>query len=202
MISRISGRLQQLGRDYALVEVNGVGYEVILPPVVSAALSLKEEGAEVELVTYHYLQLDRYTGIPTLCGFLSERDRQFFQRLITQTSLGARAALRTLAKPIPEIAQAIELGDTDFLQTLPGIGAGKAREIIAKLQGKLADFLVEETVPGAGLEEPQTAMVADALAILTTLQYRRIEALTMIRRALARNKEISTSEELVREALR
>ena len=202
MISRISGRLQQLGRDYALVDVNGVGYEIILPPVVAAALSTKDEGAEVELVTYHYLQLDRYTAVPTLCGFLSEIDRQFFQRLITQTSLGARAALKTLAKPIPEIAQAIELGDADFLQTLPGIGAGKAREIIAKLQGKLADFLVAAQVPAAGLEEPQTAIVADALAVLTSLQYRRLEALNMIRRAFARNKEISSAEELVREALR
>jgi Holliday junction DNA helicase RuvA len=202
MISRISGTLQQLGRDYALVDVNGVGYEIILPPVVAAELARREEGAEVELVTYHYLQIDRYTAVPTLVGFLSETDKQFFHRLTSQTSLGARAAVRVLTRPVAEIAQAIELGDADFLQSLPGIGPGKAREIIAKLQGKLGDFLVPESLPPAGLEEPQTAIVADALAVLTSLQYRRIEALNMIRRAIAANKEIASAEDLVREALR
>ena len=202
MISRISGRLQELGRDYALIEVNGIGYEVVLPPMVAARLASVEYGAEVELVTLHYLQMDRYVGIPTLVGFLSQVDKQFFQRLTSQTSLGAKAAVKALARPVAEIAQAIELADAAFLQSLPGIGAGKAREIIAKLEGKMGDFMVEEAISPAGLEEPQTGMLADALAVLTSLQYRRLEALNMIRRALARNKEISTVEELVREALR
>ena len=80
------------------------------------------------------------SGVPVLVGFLNEVERDFFLEFIKVSGIGPRAAVKALNKAIGEIAQAIDRGDTKYLKTLPGIGEQKAKEIVAKLQGKMGKF--------------------------------------------------------------
>src|SRR3989338_5122602 len=205
MISRIRGTVRETGEQQLLMEVNGICYEVLVPTaVLRALLERLDSSAEVELVTFHYQQLDMGSGIPILIGFLNEIEREFFERFITVAGIGPKAALRALTEPITVIAQAIDEGDLDLLKSLPGIGDQRAREIIAKLQGKVGKFGLIQTKTDAStpVTDSQNALEEEALAILLRLEYKKPEAKEMVRAALERNPKIKTSEELLNEIYR
>ena len=205
MISRIRGTVRETGEQQLLMEVNGICYEILVPPAVLRVLSerLGPDG-ELELVTYHYQQLDMGRGIPILIGFLNEIEREFFERFITVAGIGPKAALKALTEPIPVIAQAIDEGDLSLLKSLPGIGDQRAREIVAKLQGKVGKFgLIQTKTEGAApFTEAQNALEEEALAILLRLEYKKPEAKQMIKAALERNPKVKTAEELLNEIYR
>jgi Holliday junction DNA helicase RuvA len=94
------------------------------------------------------------------------------------------------------LARAIEDGDTKTLTQLPGVGRQRARELIARLQGKVAKFalLAEEEAPVPTV----TDVVSEALEILQSLGYTRTEAQRMIDAALERLPKPSSTEELIR----
>ena len=205
MISRIRGIVRELGEQQLLIEVNGIGYEILLPPSVVRALPERMgPDGEVELVTYHYQQLDVGRGIPMLIGFLNEIEREFFVRFISVAGIGPKAALKAMTEPIPAIAQAIDEGNLDLLKSLPGIGEQRAREIVAKLQGKVGKFgLIQNRDDGAAKRpDEQSVLEGEALAILLRLEYKRPEAKQMIKAALERNPKVKTSEELLNEVYR
>jgi Holliday junction DNA helicase RuvA len=110
--------------------------------------------------------------------------------------------VRALSQPIPDIAQAIDAGDLPYLKSLPGIGEQRAKEIIAKLQGKMAKFgLIQggartEKRDGGG---DKTAIADEALDVLLQLQYKKEEAKEMIRKAFARKADLGTAEEVLNE---
>jgi Holliday junction DNA helicase RuvA len=189
--------------ETAVVDVAGVGYEVTLSPSLAARLSLEGPGAPVKLSAYHYLQGSGQASIPVLLGFSSEAEREFFRRLLTVPGLGPKSALKGLALAVPTLARAIELGDVKHLETIPGVGKAKARDIINKLKGKVADFLEEELPEVGAAAGPETSVEADALEVMTgPLQLPKAEALSRIRRALAKRPAIDTVEELIAQALR
>jgi Holliday junction DNA helicase RuvA len=99
------------------------------------------------------------------------------------------------------IAGAIDRGDHAFLKTLPGIGQQKARDIVAKLQGKVTKFLlIREAEPAPAARIPDFA--DEALAVLLQLEYRRSEAEEMIRATLESAPGITDSETLLAEIYR
>jgi len=205
MISRIRGTVREMGDQQLLIEVNGLCYEVFIPPAVMRALSERiGPTGELELVTYHYQQLDVGRGIQILIGFLNEIEREFFERFITVAGIGPKAALKALTQPVPVIARAIDEGDLALLKSLPGIGEQRAREIIAKLQGKVGKFgLIQARVDGAiAPSEAHAALEDEVLGILLRLEYKRAEAKQMIKAALERNPKVKTSEELLNEIYR
>src|SRR4029077_4236465 len=85
-------------------------------------------------------QTDPSKSIPILIGFSNRIEKEFFERFITVSGVGPKAAVKALKPPIPDIAEAIDAGDLPFLKSLPGIGEQRAKEIIAKLQGKMGKF--------------------------------------------------------------
>ena len=94
------------------------------------------------------------------------------------------------------IASAIDRGDHGFLKTLPGIGQQKARDIVAKLQGKIAKFLlIQDAHAAPPLEMPDFA--DEALAVLLQLEYKRSEAEGMIRETLDAEPGIVKAEALL-----
>jgi Holliday junction DNA helicase RuvA len=149
----------------------------------------------VDLVTFYYLQIDGARAIPVLIGFRSEMEREFFEHFIQVASIGPRSAVKALSVAIPRIAMAIERGDVALLRTLPGIGAQKAKEIIAKLQGRSGRFCL---IPDEA-EAMTTALDigAEALEVLLTLGHKRREAEEMIRRAMACDPPPTTTERLL-----
>ncbi len=205
MISRIRGLVREVSDLQLLLEVNGISYEIFVPPSVLRALPERlGPGGDIELVTFHYQQLDVGRGIPVLIGFLNEIEREFFERFITVAGIGPKAALKALTQPIAVIAQAIDEGDLVLLKSLPGIGDQRAREIVAKLQGKVGKFGLIQTkadgLPGAA--QAPSAVEEEVLAVLLRLEYKKPEAKQMIQTALERNPKAKTAEDLLNEIYR
>ncbi|MDD2688541.1 MAG: OB-fold domain-containing protein [Candidatus Omnitrophica bacterium] len=198
MISRICGKIVEKGQNYLLVDVGNISYTVFVPTAVMQRLdeNVSNDG-NVNLITFHYLQVEPSKSIPVLIGFLNDIEKDFFEIFITVSGIGPRAALKALNKPISLIAQAIDEADMNFLKSLPGIGEQRAREIIAKLQNKVGKFgLIQD---GKVKEEQTRAsdITQEALAVLTQLEYKRPEALSMIKKALEESPDVQTTEDLL-----
>lgn len=210
MIASLRGRLRRRAEGRVVVESAGVGYEVILPPVVARgveALSAGDgdAGAELELVIYYHATRDQPR--PVLIGFTRDIEREFFERLITVKDVGPLAAARALVAPIADIAEAIVRKDERFLRRLPGIGPQKCRNMIAQLEGKIAKYalLPRETAPAAAAAPGDGAddvrvLVRDVL--VRQMGLRPGEAEQAIRDALQRRPEIDSPEALFEEIYR
>ena len=201
MIARISGKLVQKQDHSLIVNVHGVFYEIVVPAFVLERIDeTKDAQGDIHLVIYHYFQIGPSAGIPMLIGFINEIEKDFFLQFIKVSGIGPRAAVRALDKPISQITRAIHEGDIDYLKTLPGIGIQRAKEIVAKLQGKMGKFGLIQDKEGRTLKPKQPAdWQEEALDVLLQLQYKRHEAREMIEKTLKRSREIKTTEELLNE---
>jgi holliday junction DNA helicase RuvA len=201
VIRLIRGELLEAGPESAIIEAGGVGYEVTVSELVAERLAARGPGAQVTLHIYHYLALEPSRATPVLLGFDSPEQLALFGRLISVPRLGPRQAAKLLAAPVSSIARAIELGDVRFLQSLPGVGAGKARDLINALRGKLGAFIeAAEGVPGA--EAPvEAGLETDVMDVLVQLGYSLAEARQRTQAALARRPEVASTNELLAEAL-
>lgn len=201
MIARIAGKLVQKQDHSLIVNVHGVFYEIMVPPFVLDRIEeTKDAEGDVHLIIYHYLQIGPAAAVPTLIGFINDIERDFFLQFIKVSGIGPRAAVKALDKPISEITRAIHKGDIEYLKTLPGIGIQRAKEIIAKLQGKVGKFgLIQDKETGLSPSRESADWQKEALDILLQLQYRRQEAREMIEKTLQRSKGIQTAEELLNE---
>lgn len=206
MFSRIRGKLIDRSEGGVVLDVNGLCYDIFLPPCVAEKVNAHAEG-ELTLEVYSVLNIDGNTGHYTFYGFSNAIEREFFEALISVASIGPRSAARAFSQPMSRIAGAIDRGDHGFLKTLPGIGQQKARDIVAKLQGKVTKFLLiqeAETVPGVrngeALQGPEFA--EEALAVLLQLEYKRPEAEEMIRSTLEAAPQLKDAEALLAEIYR
>ncbi len=201
MIVQIQGKLVEKKEGTVVIDVHGLYYEVMIPVSVQERLDQnRDPEGNIRLVIYHYFQMDPSRGVPVLVGFLNEIEREFFQQFITVSGIGPRAAVKALNRPISEIARAIDENDLEFLKTLPGIGTQRAKEIIAKLQGKLGKFgLIQDKGPLTHSPKAESDGQEEALVVLLQLQYKRPEALEMIKKALERRADIQTTEDLLNE---
>jgi Holliday junction DNA helicase RuvA len=198
MISRISGKVVEKGINYLLVDIGGICYEVFIPAAVMQRLGeTAEADGKINLITYHYHQVEPSKSTPVLIGFLNDIERDFFQVFITVSGIGPRAALKALNKPISQIAKAIDEGDVAFLKTLPGIGEQRAREIVAKLQNKVGKFGLMQDTATKPLDNKSKDITEEALAVLMQLEYKKPEASLMIKRAFETSPDISTTEDLL-----
>lgn len=200
MFSRIRGTLVERAEGAVVLDVNGLAYEVLLPPCVAEKISVAD-GAPVALEIYAVLNIEGNTGHYTFYGFTNAIEREFFQALISVASIGPRSAARAFSQPMSRIAEAIDRGDHAFLKTLPGIGQQKARDIVAKLQGKVTKFLlIQDAPPAPSTQIPDFA--DEALSVLLQLEYKRAEAEAMIRATLEAAPGIGDAESLLTEIYR
>lgn len=199
MIAKISGKLIQKKDSSIILENNGISYEVFLPIVAFSSLDNNtDENGGVKLITYHYHHLEPSRSTPVLIGFINEIEKEFFETFITVSGIGPKAALRAINKPISSIARAIDESDLNFLRSLPGIGPQKAKEIIAKLQGKVGKFgLIQDSdiKPAARLTDKD--IIDEAVEILMQLQYKKNEAREMIENAMKKAPGAKTVEDLL-----
>jgi holliday junction DNA helicase RuvA len=152
-------------------------------------------GERVVLEIYAVVNMDGNSGHFTYYGFTNAIEREFFEALLTVASIGPRSAARAFSQPMSAIAGAIDRGDYAALKSLPGIGQQKARDIVAKLQGKVAKFLLIQDAPPATPAMPNFA--AEALAVLLQLEYKRGEAEAMIQDTLEAEPAIADAETLL-----
>jgi len=203
MISQVTGKIKKVKALSVVVDVNGISYELLVPPAVMKGLDkAKCEDGTITFITYHYYQMDPSKAIPVLVGFLNEIEKEFFEQFITVSGVGPKAACKAMSLSFSEIADAIDKGDMALLKTLPGIGEQKAREIIAKLQGKVGKFGLIQDRPTGEAPKVKENIKEEALNVLLQLQYKKNEARDMIEKALRHNPGLSSCEEILNEVYR
>ncbi len=203
MFSRITGTIVEPAGEIARVETGGLVYDVVLAPSVADKIPTAP-GSPIVLETYAHFALDGNAGRYTFFGFSNAIEREFFEALLSVASIGPKSAARAFSAPMSRIARAIDEGDHAFLKTLPGIGQQKARDIVAKLQGKVARFLLIQDAPAREAAErtPMPAFAGEALAVLLQLAYKRPEAEAMIAETLERAPHVDDAEALLAEIYR
>ena len=107
MISRIKGRIREKKALSLLVDVGGITYEVFIPSAIMASLG-QHTSDEVELITYHYYQVEPSKSVPVLIGFLNEIEKEFFEKFITVSGVGPKVACKALTLPFSSIADGID----------------------------------------------------------------------------------------------
>jgi len=166
MIGYLHGKLVDKRTNQILVDVNGVGYVVSIP--LSTFYSLGELHDEVTLLVHTHLREDSIA----LYGFLTARERQFFELLISASGVGPSLALKILSgMSVDELLPAIRAGDLVRLTRIPGVGRKTAERIVVELRDKLAAMEAPqpERVPAAG----RTQLESDVVSALLNLGYDR-----------------------------
>lgn len=208
MIGMIRGTVIDEEDERLVVDVGGVGYEVNVPPYQLQALRAKHLppddpkarlvtcGQTVSLHIFHHATQNNPR--PTLYGFNELGERRFFELLTSVSGFGPVAAAKSMTIPVPDYAGHIMTRDTRALCRLPGIGAAKAEQMIAKLRQKMALFAM---MPRETLPERPAGPAADfevkAQVALEDLGYRPREAEQMIAAARAAQPGAATVEALL-----
>lgn len=203
MIVRISGIVSELGEASAVIERQGLAYEVLVPAYALAELAAYQ-GDSVTLHTLEYLEGSAAGGnmTPRIIGFLHPEDRAFFRRFITVKNVGVRKGLKALALPVARIAAYIESSDAAALAKLPGIGKRMAEQIIAELRGKVTEHaFAAADVPAAARHELSQEQ-RDAIEILVAWGDARSDAERWIARAAQLHDDLTSPEDWVRAAYR
>ena len=199
MIARLTGQLERVDENRAVVAAGPIAYEVMVAPVTADELR-PLVGRAVILHTLEYFDGNPAYGqiVPRLVGFLTETDKRFFVRYISVQGIGIAKGLRSLVRPASEIARAIEARDARYLSQLPGIGKRTAEKMIAELCGKLDEFAAAAQGGARPAAEPESKI--EAMGVLMSLGLARPEAAARIDAAYERLGEKATVEALVREA--
>jgi len=204
VISYLEGTLFKKEGDKLVVLAQGVGYEVLLPSIVSQALAGKRSGEDGDRVKLHiFYHQSEHQPKPVLVGFNTEVEKEFFEKFIKVEAIGPTAAVKALTMPVSTIARAIEEKDTSTLQRLKGIGKRTADKIVATLQGKVGKFALvrDEQMPAPPVEpEDLRRQVEDVL--VKQLGHTRSEAARMVSEAMVQNPAITSPEELFEEVYR
>jgi len=184
----LSGRIAVRKPDHAVIDVGGVGYRVEIP--LSTFEKLPREGA-VKLYTFLRVSDDDLR----LYGFLTERERELFLKLVGGVQqLGPAKAITILSSVSPEaLSKAIDEEDVAFLKNIKGIGEKIAHRLIVELKGKLPS--------AAGNAAGDSSTTKDAVSALVTLGYDRRQAEEAVRRALKDLKGAASVEDVIKRSL-
>lgn len=132
MIAHLRGILIEKHPNLAVVDVGGVGYEVMIP--VSAYSSLPGTGSEVRLHIHTHVREDALA----LFGFVTAADKALFEKLITVSGIGPKLAITALGGlTAPDLAAAIRSGSLEQLVRIPGVGKKTAERMVVELRDKL-----------------------------------------------------------------
>ncbi|SVB81753.1 uncharacterized protein METZ01_LOCUS234607 [marine metagenome] len=197
MISFLKGTLSEALPTQVVIDVNGVGYEVLIP--LSSFDKLPSLGGEVKLLTHLAIRDDAHV----LYGFSSETERDLFRQLIRHvTGIGPKIALNVLSGTTPTSFQAaVANGDVKALSGISGVGKKTAERIVVELRDKLGDGMVIDSGSGAPISVEDQKM-ADAIAALEALGSKPKDAQEAIRVAITMLGPDKPVDELVRAALK
>jgi Holliday junction DNA helicase RuvA len=131
MISLLNGSIRSLTSDKAVIEVQGVGYLVLITPRTSSRLTI---GSDAMIFTSLVVREDSLT----LFGFLDSNERDLYEVLQTVSGIGPKVALAiTGALTSADLATAIAHEDLGTIEKVPGIGKKGAQRLVLELKGKL-----------------------------------------------------------------
>jgi Holliday junction DNA helicase RuvA len=201
MITRITGILNRVLEEEARLQVGPFEYQILIPETVRRQLQ-NRLGQEVTLHTLEYLE---GTGsgnrfIPRYIGFHSEAELELFELFCSVEKIGIKKALKAMARPCHEIAEAIRRQDVPWLSTLPGIGTTTAEQIVTTLKRKVTRLALTREVPaeagvtdGSSRLDPQ--LVEDVYQALLALGHTPLDARQRLDSLLSRGQPFRSVEE-------
>lgn len=190
MIGSLRGKLIEKRPNQILVDVGGVGYQLQVPLSTFSALGALH--GDVTVLVHTHLREDQLS----LYGFLTAREKQCFELLISASGVGPSLALRILSgMSIDALAPAIQSGDLAQLVRIPGVGRKTAERIVLELRDKMAAVEISGASKPAGRSQEER----DAASALANLGY----DLHSVERAIegARTQGSPDFESLLRDAL-
>lgn len=202
MIGKLRGVVDSLGTDWAIVDVNGVGYHVTCSR--RTLETLPAPGGAVSLAIETKVSEDAIR----LIGFVSDLERDWFRLLLGVQGVGTRVALGVLGTLAPaDLARAIALDDRKAVAAAPGVGPKVAARIVAELKDKapVEEGLAAVLDAGAasGTQAPAgAAPVRDAVSALVNLGYPQAQAAGAVSAAARKLEADATAEQLIRQGLK
>lgn len=195
MITFLKGTLTDALPTQAVIDVNGIGYEVLIP--LSSFEKLPALGQAVTLKTQLVVREDSQT----LYGFATEDERDLFKLIQSVSGIGPRMALNVLSgMSVVTFKGAIGAGDVKLLSSINGIGKKTAERMVLELKDKVG--VAGGAATALGQASTQNKTIADAEAALEALGTKPAEAQKAAQAALAMLGPQASVEELVRAALK
>ena len=177
MIAHLRGTLLEKHPHQAIVECQGVGYDVAIP--VSTFTRLPDPGLEVRLRIHTSVREDAIQ----LFGFFTAEEKQLFEKLISVSGIGPKLALTALSGlPPADLAAAIRGGEVTQLTRIPGVGKKTAERMILELRDKL-DLLLPSDGPKSTPVSLLSPLDADIVSALVNLGSSRPAAEAAVRKA-------------------
>ncbi len=197
MITYLDGTLREVWPTQVVVEVHGVGYEVLIP--LSSYDRLPQPGQPVRLLTHLQVREDAHI----LFGFASSEERDLFRLLVTRVSgVGPKLALAVLSgMDVMRFKAAVVDSDTASIAKISGLGKKTAERIILELKDKLGVAAAWEAASADHAPSAQARAATDAVLALIALGYKQVDAAKAVREVALKNKGTGT-EDLVRLALK
>jgi Holliday junction DNA helicase RuvA len=198
MISFLHGKLVDALPTQVTVDVNGVGYEVLIP--LSSFNKLPPPGQDVRLLTHLAVREDAHV----LYGFVTAAERDLFRLLInTVSGIGPKIALNVLSgMNVTAFRGAVAGGDVKALSQISGVGRKTAERIVVELKDKIGLAAAWEAGSAERGLSPQDQKINDAVMALLALGYKQIEAHEAVRAVAAALGPQATVEDLVRACLK
>ena len=198
MITFLHGKLIEALPTQVTVDVNGVGYEVLIP--LSSFDKLPPPGQDVKLLTQLIVREDAHT----LYGFTSAAERELFRLLINNVSgIGPKTALNILSgMNAVTFRGAVANGDVKALSQISGVGKKTAERIVVELRDKIGAAGAWEASSAQRALSPADQKINDAVLALLALGFKPVDAHNTVRQAQSALGAQATVEDLVRAALR
>jgi Holliday junction DNA helicase RuvA len=199
MITKITGIPIAVSGDILTLAVGAFEYEVLIPEFTRRQLQA-QIGHQTSLHTIEYLEGNQMASrlTPRLVGFLNPIEREFFELFCQVDGVGVKKALRSMVRPVQEVAALIEDQDAKGLAALPGIGPATAERVIAKLRRKVPKFalLVGRDLPADIATERD--VLSETFDALRALGHGESEARKLLDDALGRKKKYKDVDEMLR----
>lgn len=198
MIATLAGKITHKDSSGVVVEVQGVGFEVVVP--LSTYTALPEAGATIQLFTYLHVRED----ILKLFGFATDEERQIFKLLISISGVGPSTGMSILSgMSVRELKRAIMYEDFKSLSAVPGIGKKTAQRLIVELKEKINTVSLKIDAARQEPADKDLGMFNDALGALTSLGIKAQAARMAIDRVIKEEgREKLTVQELIRKAIK
>lgn len=196
MISRLRGILIAKKPPQLLVEVQGVGYEVQAP--MSTIFGLPELGKELILYTEFIVREDAHK----LFGFLTEFERELFNKITKVSGVGPKLALAILSGLTPEnFVKTVQASDIASLVALPGVGKKTAERLVVELRDKFGEQNMDKIIFNTTNNNSTNTNIRDAKEALVALGYSVKEAHQAIVKMNPEQLQDVSSEEIIKTAL-
>ena len=200
MIAKLTGLLDSIGEDWAVIDVNGVGYLVFCSTRTLA--QLPGRGEAVSFVIETHIREDHIH----LYGFLEHAEREWFRLLTTVQGVGAKVGLGILSVLAPkDLSDAILAQDKGMITRAPGVGSKLATRLLTELKDKvsgLAEFAPPAAAVVTGDDETARGSFDDAVSALVNLGYQRGAAFGAVSGAMRSIGEDAPVEDLIRAGLK